>query len=244
MKGFPSFRFPVARSPRRHRVPDASVGRRRRSEVVGDDTESHLVIAHGCQDFAPRFLLTAFTVGYRPEANQGAVILDRAAEASNCKRDRLHGSRLQIHAEVDNKMFFGHPLGGWAVAELFFFLSVGLCKDYVVAFHMAHRATAERIPNQKQRRGCLALHGFDVSATRRLFSKSFRSHGIVVRAQSIASSLAASHYAARCVAAVPAAGTAAVVRSSRCRLFARSFRVWSQVRALGGFSCALGSGPE
>ena len=42
----------------------------------------------------------------------------------------------------------------------------------------------------------------------------------------------------------PAAGTAAVVRSSRCRLFARSFRVWSQVRALGGFSCALGSGPE
>ena len=76
-------------------MPDASVGRRRRSEVVGDDTESHLVIAHGCQDFAPRFLLTAFTVGYRPEANQGAVILDRAAEASNCKRDRLHGSRLQ-----------------------------------------------------------------------------------------------------------------------------------------------------
>ena len=61
MKGFPSFRFPVARSPRRHRVPDASVGRRRRSEVVGDDTESHLVIAHGCQDLASRFLLTAFT---------------------------------------------------------------------------------------------------------------------------------------------------------------------------------------
>ena len=58
MKGFPSFRFPVARSPRRHRVPDASVGRRRRSEVVGDDSESHLVIAHGCQDLASRCLST------------------------------------------------------------------------------------------------------------------------------------------------------------------------------------------
>ena len=98
----------VARSPRRHRVPDASVRRRRRPEVVGDDTESHLLVAHGCQDVAPRFLLTAFLVGYRPEADQGAVFLDRAAEASNCKRDRLHGSRLQIHTEVDKKMFLDH----------------------------------------------------------------------------------------------------------------------------------------
>ena len=113
MKGFPSFRFPVARSPRRRPVPDASVRRRRRPEVVGDDTESHLVIAHGCQDFAPRFLLTAFLVGYRPEADQRAVILDRAGVASNCKRDRHHGSRLQILAEVDKKMFLGHPSVGF-----------------------------------------------------------------------------------------------------------------------------------
>ena len=90
----------VARSPRRRPVPDASVRRRRRPEVVGDVAEGNLAIAHGCQDFAPHFLLTAFFVGYRPEADQRAVILDRAGVASNCKRDRHHGTLLRGHSYV------------------------------------------------------------------------------------------------------------------------------------------------
>ena len=57
----------VARSPRRHRVPDASVRRGRRPEVVGDDTESHFLVSHGCQDVVHAFFSPHSLWGIAPK---------------------------------------------------------------------------------------------------------------------------------------------------------------------------------
>ena len=104
---------------------DTSCIPRKQIQLPIDSGHAHC----GHKGVASCFLLTAFLVGYRPEADQSAVILDRAGVASSRKHDHHHGSRIQSHAEVDTNISLGH-------------LSVGfLC----------------RLDRNPQRRGCLVM---------------------------------------------------------------------------------------